>query len=196
MKIALFGGTFDPLHLGHLLIAESARQSFGLDRVIFLPTGVPPHKASPAAAARDRLAMARLAVRGNPAFQVSDWEVRQNRVVYTFEVLAHFHRQRPRQRLYFIVGSDSLRDLRQWRHGAALLKQATFLVAERPDVPWRSLPVTLRRQTRRIDWPAVPFASHALRDDIAAGRSIRYQVPARVDEYIRRHHLYQAAARA
>src|SRR4051812_25952342 len=108
MRVALFGGTFNPVHCGHLLLAESARDQFKLDRVIFLPAGLPPHKTPPLIRPSHRLAMTRLAVRRNPSFEVSDWEVRQGRVVYTHEALKHFAQTRPRDHWYFVMGSDSL----------------------------------------------------------------------------------------
>ena len=189
-KIALFGGTFDPVHLGHLWVAEAAQQMAALDQVIFLPSFHPPHKRDVFAPAKDRLAMVRLAIRGNAALTASDWELRQKRVVYTFEALDYFSQKWPRAVLHFILGSDSLRDLPGWRGGTALLKRATFLVVEREEALWHSIPLALRRLSRRIPVSAVPFASHVLRASISAGRSVRYELPPGVGEYIARHHLY------
>ena len=191
MRIALFGGTFDPIHTGHLLLAEAARENFRLQRVIFVPAGQPPHKKTPAASAVHRLALVRLAIRGNPAFAASDWEIRQSRIVYTYETLAHFTRQYPRDRWFFIIGSDSLRDIPRWRQGGRLLKQSRFLIVERPGAEWRTVPVALRRRVRRVEAPAFPFASHEIRRKIRQGRSIRYQVPESVERYIRSHRLYR-----
>jgi nicotinate-nucleotide adenylyltransferase len=191
MKIALFGGTFDPVHWGHLLLAESARASHHLDRVIFLPTGQPPHKSRPAASATHRLRMLRLATRSNPAFEVNDWEARQKRVVYSHEAIAHFRRAWAKDKLHFIVGMDMLKDIPHWKTGSRLLSQCTFLAADRSGVRWSALPAGLRRKVRRIEWPAVALASHEIRARVRRGVSIRYQVPDSVNAYIRKHRLYQ-----
>jgi len=191
MKIALFGGTFNPVHTGHLLLAEAARDRFHLDRVIFLPTGLPPHKKSPRTPAAHRLAMLRLAISGNPAFRVDSWEIRQHRLVYTVEALQHFKAIPPKHTLYFILGSDSLADLPGWREGTGLLDLCRFLVVERPVMPWKSIPLRLRRRAQLVPSQPVPFSSEVIRDRVRAGRSIRYHVPDSVERYIRRHRLYR-----
>jgi nicotinate-nucleotide adenylyltransferase len=169
MRIALFGGTFDPVHTGHLLIAQAARETYHLDRVIFVPAGRPPHKNRPLASARQRLAMCRLAVRGNPGFAVSDWEIRQKRIVYTYETLEEFRRRRPRAELFFIIGSDSLKDLPRWKEAGRLRSLCRFLVMDRLS----------------------PFASTAIRRRLRRGFSCRYLVPDTVERYIRTRRLYR-----
>lgn len=191
MRRALFGGTFNPVHLGHLLMAEAARDQLKLDQVLFVPAGQPPHKRKVTTSAQHRLAMLRLAIRNNPAFEVSDWEIQQKRVVYTFETLDHFSSRWPKDKLYFIVGSDSLRDLPLWRQGQALLKRYPFLVIERPEMPWKKLSGSVRKKARRVPCSAVPFASHAIRALVRKKASIRYQVPEAVESYIRSHKLYR-----
>ena len=175
-------------------MAESARLHARLDRVIFLPTGAPPHKAAPIAAPAHRLAMVRRAIRGNAAFRASAWEIRQRRTVYTYEALDYFKRAYPNAALFFILGSDSLRDIPRWRQGAALLKQCRFLVVERSAARWAALPAALRRRSTRIAAPLVDVSSHDLRRAAARGRSIRYQVPEAVATYIQRHALYKGKA--
>jgi nicotinate-nucleotide adenylyltransferase len=191
MKLAIFGGTFDPIHMGHLRAAEAAREQFHLDRVFFLPTGVPPHKRMPAASAAQRLAMIRKAIRGNAAFSVTAWEIQQQRKVYTFETLAYFNARYPDAALFFILGSDSLRALPTWRQGAALLRQCRFLAVERKEAPWALVPRALRRHASLVRSPLYDVASHAIRACAARGRSIRYQVPDSVAAYIRSRHLYK-----
>lgn len=194
MRLGIFGGTFDPIHIGHLIMAEAARLHAHLDRVIFLPTGAPPHKAAPSVGPAHRLAMVKRAIRGNAAFRVSAWEIRQRRAVYTYEALAHFKQAYPTAALFFILGSDSLRDVPRWRQGAALLKQCRFLVIERNAARWASLPAALRRRATRIASPLVDVSSHDLRRAAGRGRSIRYQVPEAVATYIQRHALYKGKA--
>jgi nicotinate-nucleotide adenylyltransferase len=191
MRIALFGGTFNPIHQGHLLMAEAAREHFKLDRVVFIPTGEPPHKDRPHTSAAQRLAMVRLALRGNPAFSVSDWEVRQKGVVYTYQTLAHFRKRWSRYSLFFLLGTDSLKRISSWQQGAALLRQYPFLAVERPEVPWVSLPKSLRLRAHRVRSGPVPFASHQIRRRVRLHQSIRFQVPQAVERYIRRHGLYR-----
>ena len=190
-RIALFGGTFDPVHWGHLLLAESARTAFKLDRVVFIPTGTPPHKKPAIASPAQRLHMLRLATRANAFFDVSEWEVRQKRVVYSYETIAHYRQVDPRARLFFIVGTDMLKIVDHWKKGRALLDQCVFLAAERPEAPWRRLPAGVRRKARRIEWPSVALASHEIRDCLRRRLSIRYQVPDAVERYIRKHGIYQ-----
>jgi nicotinate-nucleotide adenylyltransferase len=168
MRVALFGGMFNPVHNGHLLIAEAAREKHRLSRVIFLPAGLPPHKKRPRTSAAHRLAMLRLAIRGNPAFQISDWEIRQGRVVYTYQTLEHFRRARPKDSLFFLVGADSLKNLPHWRESHRLRKLARFISHDR----------------------IAPFASHAIRRRVKRRESIRYQVPEAVERYIRSRRLY------
>jgi nicotinate-nucleotide adenylyltransferase len=190
MRLAIFGGTFDPVHSGHLLMAESAREQAKLDRVIFLPTGAPPHKPAPLASTKHRLAMLRKATVSNPAFKVSDWEIRQRGTVYTFQALAHFKSAYPKATLFFILGSDALRDLPTWRQGTDLLKQARFLVIDREEAPWMSLSETLRARVARVQSPVCGVSSHALRVRAAKGQSLRYCVPDSVAAYIRSARVY------
>lgn len=192
MNIAIFGGTFDPIHFGHLRIAEAAREQFHLDRVIFLPSGIPPLKHPAAASAQARLSMVRLAIQGHPQFRVSHWDARQKRTVYTTEALAHFQKQYPRARLFFIVGADALRQLPQWRDGVALLQRCQFLVAARSTAP-RIAPA-LKRHVKWIRMPLHDVASRHLRSAIAQGRSVRYQIPDTVRRFIAKHRLYARAS--
>lgn len=193
MNVGLFGGTFNPIHYGHLLMAEAARERFKLDRVIFIPAGHPPHKADPNVSAAHRLRMVRDALRGNPRFSVSDWEVRQKRVVYTYETLAYFRKSRPRDRFYFILGSDSVRELPRWRESASMRKQCVFLAIERPGQTSGALPAALRRVVKKVPSYAIPFSSREIRAQVRTGKSIRYQVPESVRRYIESRGLYQAS---
>lgn len=172
-------------------MAEAARDYHHLDRVIFIPAGEPPHKRTPQTSARHRLAMVRLAARGNAAFAVSDWEIQQKRVVFTVETLQHFHGVWPKAMLRFIIGSDSLRDIPKWREGTRLLKRWSFSVIERPEVPWTSISPALRRAVDKVPCPMVPFASHEIRAAVHRGRSIRYQVPEPVERYVHLRRLYR-----
>ncbi len=168
MRVALFGGTFNPVHNGHLLIAEAARESHKLDRVLFVPAGLPPHKKPPKTSVKDRMAMLKRAIQGNSHFQVSNWEIRQKRVVYTVQTLKHFRREHPRDQFFFIIGSDSLADLPRWHQSKRLQSMCKFITMDR----------------------IKPFASHDIRRRVSKRESIRYQVPDSVERYIRSHRLY------
>lgn len=172
-------------------MAEAAREACRLDQVLFVPTGIPPHKRAPKTDVKHRLAMLRLALRSNAAFRIEDWEVRQKRTVYTHETLAHFSKKWPKDTLTFIIGSDSLEMLPTWRRGKELIKQYTFAVIERPETPWAKIAPRLTRSVRRVPCLPVPFASHDIRTRVRQKRSIRYLVPAAVERYIQSHRLYR-----
>ncbi len=169
IRLALFGGTFNPVHNGHLIIAEAAREAYRLDRVIFVPSGRPPHKKALLTSPAHRLAMLRLSLRGNPAFGLSDWEVRAGRVVYTYETAEHFQARYPKASLYLLLGADAMRSLRNWRH-----------------------PERIKAVCRLIPAGRLPsYASSEIRSRVRRHRSIRYRVPEAVERYIRKHHLYR-----
>ena len=190
-RIGVFGGTFDPPHFAHLALAEWARIELELDRVWFVPAGVPPHKRpdSPSAA-QHRLAMARLAVRGNPAFGVSPLECRRRGPSYTVDTLRAFAAAHPRARLHLIMGADMLATFAHWREPAAIAALATLVVAVRPGTR-----VAPRRGLVVLSNPGLEVSSHALRARARAGRSIRYLVPDAVARYAERHRLYAASGR-
>ena len=195
-RLGVFGGTFDPPHLGHLALAECAREQLRLDRVLFVPAGRPPHKrASGASSARARLAMTRLAVRGNPAFAVSTLETARPGPSYTVDTLRALRAAYPQARLYLLIGADSLRDFRTWHAAEAIRDLAVLAVARRPGVsapPWSAA----WRARRRLVWlenAGLEIASREVRARAASGRSIRYLVPDAVARWSARHRLYRTA---
>jgi nicotinate-nucleotide adenylyltransferase len=199
-RVALFGGTFDPPHLGHLVIAEWARDRLGLDRVLFMPAGQPPHKsrADLLPAAR-RVGLTRLAVRGRPGFRVSTFEAARPGPSFTVDTLRALRARWPRAALYLIVGEDSLRELATWRDPETLLRLATPVVARRPAGPRRpsrSLRLVAKRAGAVIlDNPPIGISSSLVRARARAGRSIRFLVPGAVERAILRLRLYRADAR-
>ncbi len=200
-RIALFGGSFNPIHVGHLIVAEEAADRFGLDRVIFVPAGEPPHKdSSGLAPAAARLEMVRRSVAGNARFDVSDLEIRRRGKSYTVDTLKHFRDRLPRNaRLYLLIGEDSAADLPGWREPRRILKLARVLVAGRagtsagavrrlkPLLPPGRTPETLEL---RVDVSATE-----IRARIAKGRSVRYLVPDAARRVIERRKLYRRGAR-
>jgi nicotinate-nucleotide adenylyltransferase len=199
-RIGLFGGTFDPPHLGHLALAEWARERLRLDRVLFVPAGLPPHKrgarlSSPAA----RVAMTRLAVRGNPAFRLSTLEVRRGGPSFTVDTLRALRAAHHGARLFLIMGQDSLADFATWREPAAIARLATLAVARRPRPARGAARAAARPPGRpRIVWldnPGLELSSSAIRARARGGRSIRYLVPDAVAAFVARRRLYRRGAR-
>lgn len=194
MRLGLYGGTFDPIHLGHLILAEQCREACALDQVWFVVAGAPPHKPGQRTAVSHRLEMARIAVAGHPAFEVSEIEARRPGPHYSVETLAEIHRERPGDELFFLIGADSLGDLPTWRQPQEIARLATIVVVNRPGIdPAASLP-DLGPGTRPLASVAIPpigIASHDLRRRLAEGRSIRYLVPRGVEAYINAQGLYR-----
>jgi len=196
-RIGLLGGTFDPPHLGHLAIAEWAREQLELDQVLFIPSGAPPHKLnrsrSPAAA---RLAMMRLAARGNPAFGVSPIETQRKGPSFTIDTIRALQRRLPHGQLFLIMGADSLDEFHTWRDPDAIAAATTLAVARRPGAGGRnSLPSGPgRRFARNVVWldnPGLGLSSSVIRERVRGGRSLRYLVPDAVARYIARRRLYR-----
>jgi len=205
-RIGLFGGTFDPPHFGHLVLAEWASVRLRLDRVVFVPAGTPPHKRGRQLTdAALRLALTRLAVRGNPAFTVSGFEARRAGPSFTVDTLRHFGARQPGARLYLLMGADSLADFPNWHEPGEIARLATLVVAARPgpaasarDAGARSrsfVPARVRGRVVLLDNPPVAISSSALRARARAGRSLRYLVPDAVAAFVARHGLYRRSAR-
>jgi nicotinate-nucleotide adenylyltransferase len=194
-RIGLFGGTFDPPHLGHLALAEHARDRLRLDQVRFIPAGRPPHKRGERiTSAAGRVAMTRLAVRGNPAFTVSTIETRRGGPSFTIETLRAVAAEAPGARLFLLMGADSLDDFANWREPEAILRLATLVVADRPGAGGRRVGVPGGRRVVRLDNAVLAVSSSLLRARVRAGRSVRYLVPDAVAAYIARHRLYRGRA--
>ena len=191
-RIGLFGGTFDPPHVGHLVLAECARDRLGLDEVRFIPAGRPPHKrGTRVTGTAHRVAMARLAVRGNRAFKVSTLEARPGGPSFTIETLREVAAAAEGARLYLLMGGDSLDDFAGWREPEAILKIATLAVARRAG---SAAPRGARRRVTWLDNAEIAVSSSLVRARVRAGRSIRYLVPDAVAAYIARHRLYAGSA--
>jgi nicotinate-nucleotide adenylyltransferase len=189
-RIGVFGGTFDPPHVGHLQLAECAREQLRLDEVRFIPAGLPPHKLrdrmSPP---RARLAMTRLAIRGNPAFRVSTQELERGGTSFTVDTLRAIADAEPGARLFLLVGADSLDDLPRWRQPEAIRRLATVAVAGRSGARSRPRPAG---SAVWIDFPWTDVSSTLVRRRARAGRSLRYLVPDAVARFIARHRLYRS----
>jgi nicotinate-nucleotide adenylyltransferase len=197
MRLGLYGGTFDPIHLGHLILAESCREAIELDRVWFVVAGSPPHKPGGRTGISDRLEMARIAVAGHPAFEVSEVEAKRPGPHYSAETLEAIALERPGDDLFFLIGADSLVDLPHWHRPDRIGGLASIVVANRPGVAppdLDALALALGPDARpilNVTIPPIGIASHDLRRRLAEGRSIRYQVPRGVEAYIEANGLYR-----
>ena len=197
MKIGLLGGTFDPIHLGHLAAARVALECAGLDRVLLVPAGRPPHKGEALASAEHRLAMCRLAAADLPGVETWDWEARRSGPSYTADTLEEFHRERPADDAYLILGWDAARDLPRWHRPQEVLELARLVIVARPGL---RAPGEEDLRAAGID-PARAVLCLARTPDVAAtrirrlirsGESLAALVPPAVETYIRANGLYRA----
>ena len=187
MKIAIYGGTFDPIHHGHLILAREALETFGFENVIFVPAAVSPFKESPVASAKMRLSMLRAAIEGEPGFAVDDRELRRPAPSYTIDTVEEIQRRESNAEIYYLIGEDNVPALASWHRFDALKKAVHFIVLDRTGTkPNHSYP-TVRR---RID-----ISATEIRKRVASGQSIRYFVPQAVEEIIRREKIYQEQAK-
>lgn len=203
MRLGVFGGTFDPVHYGHLLLAELCREAHRLDQVWFVPTAVPPHKSRvPLTPAPQRIEMLELAIAGQPAFAVSQVEVRRGGPSYTVDTLAAIHAEDPARQLFFLLGADMLSDLVHWREPARICELATLVVVPRPgcqELPLDALAgvvspaICEQIRAHFVPMPLVGISAREIRRRAAAGRSIKYQTPPAVEQYILHHGLYRSA---
>ncbi len=188
-RLGIFGGTFDPIHLGHLVIAERARSDLALDLLLFVVAGDPPHKQSVVASAQDRLRMVQLATRDNPCFAVSDIEVRRAGHSYTVDTLRELREDRPRADFFFLLGSDSLSDLPAWHVPEDIAALATLAVVPRPG--WESGGYEGLGSVVLVNCPQLDISSSAVRAMFRSGHSARYLVPDPVLEYVAERGLYR-----
>lgn len=201
MKIGIMGGTFNPIHNGHLMLAEYAYRGFDLDEVWFLPNGNPPHKQSLnlKSDTPSRVEMTRLAIEDVPYFKLCTYEAESKETSYTYRTLMHFREAYPQHTFYFIIGADSLCSIDSWVHPEKLLSLAVFLAAYRDDMDTpsemneriRFLNQKYHADIRLLRTPILDISSHEIRAQVAEGKLDRTAVPACVAEYIEKQGLYQ-----
>lgn len=198
-KIGIFGGSFDPIHYGHLLLAEQARSLYGLSRVIFMPAKISPFKLNTVPTkGEDRYAMVLKAIEENPYFSVSDYELRKKSVSYTIETLRvlkkHFGSD---TELFFITGTDAFLEIEQWSDAETLLKEFSFLVGTRPgyqDEALNQVIIKVRNcydtRVEKVEMPKVEISSSDIKERFYAGKSVKYLLPDSVAQYVIDHNLY------
>ena len=199
MRLGVLGGTFDPVHTGHLVLAEQARGQLGLDRVLWVPAGDPWRKAGePVSPAEDRLVMVRLAIEGNDGFEVSTTELDRAGPTYTLDTLQQLRGEYAAEELFFLLGLDALADLPNWHKPAELIRLALLGVARRGDEQPRLAELErqmpgLEERVRWVEMPRLDISGTELRRRASEGRSLRYLVPPAVASYVREHGLYRSA---
>lgn len=199
-KVGIMGGTFDPVHIGHLILGENAYLQFGLDTVLFMPSGNPPHKPNRQgrASTDQRIDMVRLALENNPHFELSLAEAHEEGYTYTKETLSRLTQQNPDTDYYFIIGADSLFTFETWKDPGEICRLCTLVVAVRDHVS----AVKMDRQIAcleekyggkicKLETPNIDISSGTLREWIQSGRSLRYYVPDSVISYIKNLELYK-----
>jgi len=201
-KIGLFGGTFDPPHLGHLIIAQSLAEQLAIARVIFIPSGNPPHKKNrPVTSGEHRMKMLRLALADNPQFEISDWELSQTAPTYTVNSVPHFQKIYEGSKLHWLIGADNLGDLPNWYEFKRLIDLVDIVTAYRGGIEINDIlsgikdhldkPQFDKLQKNLIRTPMIEISAHDIRSRVKTGKSIRYLVPPAVEDYIRREGLYR-----
>ena len=198
-RVGILGGTFDPVHLGHLLTAESVRDSLKLDEILFLPAALPPHKCrKDIALPEHRLRMVLLATAANPHFRVSDLEFRREGPSYTVDTIDYLRSERgDGAEFYFITGADAINDLATWHEADALLRKCHFVAATRQGTPLareeliREFGILAREHIHEVPTPELEISSTEIRRKIRQGESIRYMVTDFVADYIYKEGLYR-----
>jgi nicotinate-nucleotide adenylyltransferase len=183
------GGTFDPIHLGHLRAAENAREGLALDEVRFLPAQVPPHRPAPMSSARDRFAMVALATALHPRFVADDLELQREGPSFTVDTIARLREERPDDEVVLVIGSDTLPELATWKDHERLLRMCTVAVVTRAEAGQRVAPGPAG--VRHVPGPGLPVSASEIRRRVREGRSIRYLVPDLVADYIAKRGLYR-----
>ena len=191
MKIALYGGAFNPPHYGHLITIESVREQLRFDKVLFVPSSHPPNKmAASLAPAEARLEMTRLAIQDAPEFETCDIEVRRRGISYTVDTIRTLMEERPGDSFSLIIGSDNLLEFQTWKSPTDILARVQLIVMNRPGFPPTQARADYARLATVVSVPQIGIASTEIRRRVKLHRSIRYLVPPAVELYIRRAGLY------
>ena len=203
MRLGLFGGTFDPVHYGHLILAECCREACALDAVWFLPAGDPPHKElGGISSGQARAEMLEFAIAGHPQFAVNRMELERDGKTFTFETLQRLHAEDSTRDLFFLIGADSLADLPTWREPKRILELATIVAVNRGDRPLPDVNAVATRiggessksqiagRIMVVTMPGIDISSTDLRRRVREGKSIRFLTPRAVEIYIAEHRLY------
>lgn len=198
-KIGILGGTFDPIHMGHMFVAEAARDAFDLNKVLFIPTGDPPHKkSSRLASGKDRITMIQKAIYDNSTFHLDTREVERTGTTYTIDTITELKKVYPHDQLFFIIGGDTLLELETWRNFPAVAKLCDFIVYQRlgyrkheQEEEALRLQQTYKTHIHFVEGPYLEISSKDIRRRLEKKQTIRYLVPDEVFIYIKEHKLYK-----
>ncbi|ONI45448.1 nicotinate (nicotinamide) nucleotide adenylyltransferase [Candidatus Epulonipiscium fishelsonii] len=196
MNIAILGGTFDPIHTGHLAIAQEVIDKMNIDKILFIPSGNPPHK-NEVTSKEDRFNMTKIAIMDNPKFEISDIEINKQNFSYTIDTINDLHHKYIEDNLFFIIGADNLKFISNWKDSKNLLKKCSFIVLSRPDVSNEDALKYLKdfkkqgAQMKYLESVLLDISSSNIRDRVVMDQSIKYIVPENVIQYINKHGLYK-----
>lgn len=191
-RVGIFGGTFDPPHLGHLIVAEEVRQSFALGKIVFIPSARPPHKErSPVVEATYRYIMTELAIQDNPYFEVSDIEIRRPGKSYTIDTIKEFKKTYGSEvEIYFIMGGDGIFEIDTWKEPEGILRLCKVIVTTRPGFDLLKVEDRLKKKVILTEVSGIGISSSEIRQRLRKGKGIRYLVPKSVEEFILNKDLY------
>ena len=195
MNVGLYGGTFDPIHNGHLLLAEWTREVLNLDKIIFIPAFKPPHKREQFISdVQYRLQMLRLAIKNNPYFEISMLEIEKSNISYSIETILLFKKKYnlTSQQLFFMIGADSLYDFPNWYHPDEICKNCTIVVYQRLGFNFNEIKNQYVKKTTLIKTPIIQISSTKIRQHVSSGKSIKYMVPVQVEAFICKNSLYKS----
>lgn len=212
MKFGIFGGTLNPIHLGHLRSAEEAREAFSLDKVLFVPAAIPPFGKEDVESPHHRMEMAKIAIEGNPYFGLSDIEVRRGGISYSIDTVEALKKEIPGIEAYFVIGLDAFSEIGSWKEYRRFFSLSNFIIVTRPGYQKGAFGDFLPLEVRNdfcydsakgcythtsgncfgfLEVTLLDISSTEIRSRLKAGRSVRYLLPQRVEEYIKRNNLYK-----
>ncbi len=187
-NLGVFGGTFDPPHIGHLILAQSACEQLNLDKIIIIPAGKQPHKSNlNISSGKARLEMLELAIAGDDRFEISDIELGSDDISYTYKTISRLRELYPENELYFLIGGDNISDIETWMKPEEIFGKAVVAAAMRPEYEPSG---KFKNDIRLFNMPPIGLSSTEIRDMVKNKRSIKYLVPEKVENYIRKNKLY------
>ena len=192
-RLGILGGTFDPIHSGHLILAEQLKEELKLQKVIFIPSANPPHKENcPISSAKDRLQMVKIAIRDNPDFLISDIELKRKGKSYTIDTLTRIVKLYKDSELFFLLGSDAINELQDWKEPEKIFQKVKVVIALRPGFDRINPENRFVKRSLLIPINGLNISSTQVRERVRQGKSIRYLVPQGVEEFIQSKNLYRS----
>lgn len=194
MKIGLYGGTFDPVHFGHLLLAEWLREELNLREIIFIPAAIPPHKQDKSITSSElRWQMLKLAIQGNPSFKISDFELKNKNISYSLRTILHFRNalKISSDNIFFLIGADNLETFSSWYKPDEIIKNCQIVVYRRPGNTLANVSEKYLKKMKIMHNPLIEISSSDIRNRIGNGQSVKYMIPSPVEALIYENNLYK-----